>query len=98
MIQRENLNKILSDKIILVKADNGVILTDTNKTDNAVKVYQIFNEDGSVNFESFTNMIQDIAEFMNIPFEDPISGLGLVNYTMPINEINNLDDLDDTEE
>lgn len=90
--QNPNLNKLLSDKIVLVRADNGILITDTTKGENGTKVYEIINEDGSVDFDSLAFMIADIAEYMNIPMVCDITGQEFVSITVPIGESENLFD------
>ena len=96
--KKDNLNKLLSDRIVLVKADNGVLLTDNRNGESGTKVYEIFNEDGSVDFDSLAFMFTDIAEYMNIPMVCDISGQEMVHITVPIGEADNLFDYDDDED
>jgi hypothetical protein len=92
-----NLNKLLSDKIVLVRADNGILITDTTKGENGTKVYEIINEDGSVDFDSLGFMFIDIAEYMNIPLSCDVSGLELVHMVIDIEEANELFDDEEDE-
>jgi hypothetical protein len=96
--QVPNLNKLLSDKIVLVRADNGILMTDTTKGENGTKVYEIINEDGSVDFDSFAFMVADIAGYMNIPLVCEVTGQEFVSMTVPIGEAGALFDEGDEED
>jgi len=84
---KEDLNKLINNKIVLAKADNGIILTDVAKGDNSVLVYEVVNEDGSMNYDAFAKMIYDISVYMNIPLVCEVSGLAFVPVVTEIENV-----------
>ena len=86
-MSKVDLNKLINNRIVLAKADNGIILTDITKADNSVLVYEVVNEDGSMNYDAFAKMIYDISVYMNIPLVCEVSGLTFVPIVTEIENV-----------
>lgn len=71
-----------SNRILLERTDNGVILIDLDGS-NTVRskiVYEIWGKDGALDFYKLAIFMYEIAEFMNLPVTDPEGNLKLEMY------------------
>lgn len=61
-----------SSRVLIEKADNGVILYEIGE-DNTVSsriVYEIYYKDGMLNFEALGNLVNDILETTKVPTQE----------------------------
>jgi hypothetical protein len=61
-----------SSRVLVEKADNGVILYEIGE-DNTVSsrlVYEIYFKDGMLDFEALGNLVNDIFETVKVPTEE----------------------------
>ncbi len=85
---RKTVTKSVNSRIILERADNGIILSELGE-DGAVNtkmVYETYYKDGSVDFFSVEELLIDLLEYMKIPTEEPF------NNTMLTIEIEKIDE------
>lgn len=93
---RKTVTKSVNTRILLERADNGIILSELGEDGvvNTKMVYETYYKDGSVDFFSVEELLIDLLEYMKVPTEEPF------NNTMLTIEVEKMDeslpsDLDD---
>lgn len=82
----ESLIKSKSHRILLERADNGILLYEIREDGevSARLVYEIYNEQGLMMYDRIADLVYDIADNLRIPVEEPITNRKMAIYVVPI--------------
>lgn len=95
-----------TSRIVLEKADNGIILYDVGDDGvvNSKVVYEIYYKDGIIDFENMVIFILETLESLKIPFIEPETnrmlalGINKIDPDKPSLEDEEFDDDDDDDD
>jgi hypothetical protein len=78
--------KNTSSRILLERADNGVILYDLGEGNNVISkmVYEIYYRDGVIDFDNMAALLVDIIENLKIPVVEPETNRAMEFYVVKI--------------
>lgn len=78
--------KNTSSRILLERADNGVILYDLGEGDTVISkmLYEVYFRDGVVDFDNMAALLVDIIENLKIPIAEPETNRAMEIYITKI--------------
>jgi hypothetical protein len=75
-----------SSRILLERADNGVILYDLGEGDTVISkmLYEVYYRDGVIDFDNMAALLVDIIENLKIPISEPETNRAMEIYVVKI--------------
>lgn len=82
------LIKDKTQRLLLEKVDNGVILYDVGEDDTVSSklLYEVYQRDGAVNFDTIIAMLSDIIAHLQVPLGEEETNTKIVIVKIPLHE------------
>lgn len=82
------LIKDKTQRLLLEKVDNGVILYDVGEDDavSSKLLYEVYQRDGAVNFDTIIAMLSDIIAHLQVPLGEEETNTKIVIVKIPLHE------------